>query len=69
MRGGIGIGAFKDYSVIHTFNALTKRINPNKDHAPRYDKLFPLFNNAYNALCDVFKGLAEYNRKEPFQNP
>jgi xylulokinase len=60
--GGIGIGAFKDFSVIRKFNAPVKQINPNKDCAARYEKLFPLFNKAYDALVDTFKELAEYNR-------
>jgi xylulokinase len=60
--GGIGIGAFKDFSVINKFNAPVKRINPNKDSAAQYEKLFPLFNKAYDALVDTFKELAEYNR-------
>jgi xylulokinase len=60
--GGVGIGAFADFSVIHKINAPVKRINPNKDCAVCYEKLFPLFNKAYNALVDTFRGLAEYNR-------
>jgi xylulokinase len=60
--GGIGIGAFTDFSVIHKFNAPIKRISPNRDYAARYEKLFPLFNKAYEALVDTFRELAEYNR-------
>ncbi|MDR2730719.1 MAG: xylulokinase [Treponema sp.] len=60
--GGIGIGAFKDFSVIHKFNVPVKRINPNKDCAAGYEKLFRLFNKAYDALVDTFMELAEYNR-------
>jgi len=60
--GGIGIGAFKDFSVIHKFNSPIKRINPNRDYANKYDKLFPIFNKAYDALVDTFRGLAEFNR-------
>jgi len=60
--GGVGIGAFTDFSVIHKFNAPVKRISPNKDCAARYEKIFPLFNKAYDALVDTFRELAEYNR-------
>jgi len=60
--GGVGIGAFTDFSVIHKFNAPVKRITPNKDCAARYEKIFPLFNKAYDALVDTFRELVEFNR-------
>jgi xylulokinase len=58
--GGVGIGAFKDFSVINTFNGPVKRITPNGNCEAKYDKLFALFNKAYDALVDTFQGLAEY---------
>jgi xylulokinase len=60
--GGVGIGAFKDFSVIHTFNGQVKKIHPGKNCESKYDKLFSLFNKAYDALIDTFRGLAELNR-------
>ena len=60
--GGVGIGAFKDFSVIHEFNGPVKKITPDKNLAPLYGELFPLFNKAYDALVDTFRGLVEFNR-------
>jgi xylulokinase len=60
--GGVGIGAFKDFSVIHQFNAPAKTITPNPALASCYDKLFGIFNHAYDSLTDVYHRLAEFNR-------
>jgi xylulokinase len=60
--GGVGIGAFKDFSVIHQFNAPVKTIVPNTALASRYDRLFGIFNHAYDSLIDVYHRLAEFNR-------
>lgn len=57
--GGIGAGVFKDFSVIRLFNSPVKQIIPNRNHASKYAKLFPLFNRAYEALVDVNRGLVE----------
>ncbi|MDR2479375.1 MAG: hypothetical protein LBD48_08700, partial [Treponema sp.] len=58
--GGVGIGAFRDFSVIRDFNAPVQKISPNRNLAPVYGKLFPLFNRAYEGLCETFRGLAEF---------
>jgi xylulokinase len=61
--GGVGIGAFRDFSVIREFNAPAERIEPNRDLAPVYGELFPLFNKAYEGLLETFRGLAEFRRR------
>jgi xylulokinase len=61
--GGVGIGAFKDFSVIHSFNAPVKKITPNKAVAPVYAELFGIFNETYDALTGIYRKLAEFNRK------
>ena len=58
--GGVGIGAFRDFSVIRDFNAPVRRIEPSRNLAPVYAKLFPLFNQAYEGLLETFRGLAEF---------
>jgi xylulokinase len=60
--GGVGIGAFKDFSVIHRFNAPVKTIVPNEALAPLYEELFGIFNQTYNSLIDTYHRLAEFNR-------
>ena len=61
--GGVGIGAFRDFSVIRDFNAPVQKITPNRKLAPVYEKLFPLFNKAYDGLLETFRGLAEFRSR------
>ncbi|MDR2740149.1 MAG: hypothetical protein LBB68_10025 [Treponema sp.] len=60
--GGVGIGAFKDFSVIHRFNTPVKTIVPNEALAPIYEELFEIFNQTYDSLIDTYHRLAEFNR-------
>jgi len=61
--GGVGIGAFKDFSVIHQFNAPVKTIVPNAAAAPLYEELFGIFNKTYDSLADTYHRLAEFKRR------
>jgi xylulokinase len=58
--GGVGIGAFKDFSVIHQFNAPVKTITPNPELAPLYEDLFGIFNDTYDSLTGVYRRFAEF---------
>jgi len=60
--GGIGIGAFKDYRVIRTFNRIEKTIKPNAALAEQYNTLFSIFDESYESLKGIYKKLMEYNR-------
>ena len=61
--GGVGIGAFRDYQVIKSFNKIEKTIKPNAALAGQYDSLFRIFDESYESLKDIYKKLMEYNRK------
>jgi xylulokinase len=61
--GGVGIGAFKDFSVIRDFNGPVKKISPNPALASLYGELFGIFNESYDSLTGVYRRLAEFNRK------
>ena len=61
--GGIGIGAFKDYTIINKFNRTEKTIEPNPALAERYEMLFSIFDESYNNLKNTYKRLAEYRRR------
>jgi xylulokinase len=61
--GGVGIGAFRDFSVIHQFNPPVKTITPNRELAPLYEELFGVFNQTYDSLLDVYHRLAEFTRR------
>jgi xylulokinase len=60
--GGVGIGAFKDFSVINTFNKPVAAITPNAGLGALYEKLFGIFNDTYDALAPVYAKLAGFNR-------
>jgi xylulokinase len=61
--GGIGIGAFKDFQVINKFNKIEKTIRPNAALTEKYEALFSIFDESYESLKNVYKKLAEYNRR------
>jgi xylulokinase len=61
--GGVGIGAFKDFSVIHQFNGPVKTISPRRELAERYGELYAIFNETYDSLTGVYKRLADFNRR------
>jgi xylulokinase len=60
--GGIGIGAFTDFSAARRFNPPLKTIEPRQDLAEPYGRLYEIFNKAYDQLTGVFGDLAEYRR-------
>jgi xylulokinase len=61
--GGVGIGAFRDFSVIHQFNGPVKTILPHADLAPVYEELFGIFNETYDSMIGVYRRLAEFGRR------
>jgi xylulokinase len=60
--GGIGIGAFPDFSVVRRFNPRRKTLEPRRDLAERYGRLYEIFNRAYDQTRGMFRDLAEYRR-------
>ena len=63
VAGGIGVGAFKDYSAINIFNKVEKTIKPNTALSEQYKALFSIFDKSYESLKSTYKELAEYRRK------
>ena len=55
--GGVGIGAFPNFSVIKQFNSINKTIVPNLKNGELYNKLYKAFNVAYNGLLDTYNML------------
>lgn len=56
--GGVGIGAFPDFKVIHKFNAVKSEIKPRPEYREVYSELYGIFNKAYDALVPVYGELA-----------
>ncbi|HEY5562969.1 MAG TPA: xylulokinase [Clostridiaceae bacterium] len=55
--GGVGIKAFPDFKVINKFNKIDYEIFPRLEYKERYDKLFKLFNDTYEALIPIYRKL------------
>jgi xylulokinase len=62
--GGVGIGAFRDFSVIHRFNGPVKTVEPHGELASLYGELFGIFNQTYDSMIDVYHRLAEFGRRK-----
>jgi xylulokinase len=57
---GVGVGLFDDFSVAATLCPVAGTDRPNPEAAKRYDKLYPLFCEAYDALTDLYGRLADF---------
>jgi len=57
--GGIGAGIFPDFKVIDRFIQMNRVVQPIPENVAIYKALMPLFDEAYFALCGVYKGLSE----------
>ncbi len=59
VAGGIGVGLYKDYSVMHTLNPIQTTIAPDPTNKQIYDATFDLFNETYEALKPVYAHMAK----------
>lgn len=57
--GGVGIGAYKDFSVMDHFNCSERKITPNPMNAGVYQKMYRAFNAAYDGMLRTYDILAE----------
>ncbi|GGE27249.1 xylulokinase [Pullulanibacillus camelliae] len=55
VTGGVGVGLFKDFDVIHNFIDVNAVHHPNPEAVKIYQPMKELFNECYFALKDVFK--------------
>ena len=56
--GGVGVGLFPDFRVADMFNQVQKTILPDASLAKEYEKMYQVFNMAYQQLAPVFRRLA-----------
>lgn len=54
---GVGVGIFDDFSVIDRLNPPVTRMMPHEENRRTYNALYQIFNDAYEALCPVYKSL------------
>ncbi len=57
--GGVGAGVFGGFDVIDRFITIESVTEPNPDNRKQYEKMMPIFEQAYHALVEVYERLAE----------
>ena len=57
VTAGVGIGIYPDFSQVFRFLKIKDTTAPSLENAAVYDKLKPVFDQAYNALVPVFDNL------------
>ena len=55
--GGVGIGMFKDFSVVDQLISIEQEMEPNVQNHAKYRKMEPVFDQAYSALKPLYEGL------------
>jgi xylulokinase len=58
IAGGIGVGLYPDYSVVHDLIPASQAEKPNPATRPRYEALYQLFKESYVALEPIYERLA-----------
>lgn len=56
--GGVGIGVFDGFHVAEKFNKSVRVIEPNKEYAGVYSRLYKVFQNAYTRLKPIYEEIA-----------
>lgn len=59
VTGGVGIGLYRDFSIIEQINPVAHTLTPSATAQAAYQKLYPLFETTYGALVPIFDQLAE----------
>jgi len=57
--GGVGVGAYKDFSVAEKLNKPVRRIEPDKGKAKVYSDLYEIFLDTYRQLKPIYNSLAD----------
>jgi xylulokinase len=58
VAGGVGVGVYKDFSMVEHMNPVVSTVEPNPMSKETYNKLLKVFNSAYEALVPVYEDLA-----------
>jgi len=58
IAGGIGTGILKNFKVAEKLVRIVKVHSPGPSSQKRYEKLYPIFKNAYKALVPIYEQIA-----------
>ena len=56
--GGVGIGAYPDFTIAETFTQTQRVVHPNPELASRYQCTYRHFRNAYDCLKPLYEAMA-----------
>ena len=56
--GGIGMGAFYDFTAVEKFNRVVDAVMPNPANQKVYEKLAVAFESSYQGVCEAYDLLA-----------
>ena len=59
VAGGVGVGLYKDFSIVERMNPIASTVEPNPTTGETYNKLLKVFDAAYHALEPVYEELTE----------
>ena len=60
VAGGVGVGLFESYDVVHDLVKVDPAEEPRPDSVRRYDELYRLFNDTYGALAPIYDRIADF---------
>lgn len=61
VAGGVGVGLYKDFSIIEQMNHIAETIQPDPAAQAAYDKIYPIFDASYQALLPIYDMITEAN--------
>ncbi|MDL1901395.1 xylulokinase [Anaerolineae bacterium CFX9] len=59
LAGGIGVGLYPGWEMIEQMNSIAETIAPDPAAQAAYERLYPIFDQAYSALLPIYDALAE----------
>ncbi|MGQ9786912.1 MAG: FGGY-family carbohydrate kinase, partial [Anaerolineae bacterium] len=59
IAAGVGVGLFRDFSIVNELIEIVDRHTPSPDAQAEYERLYPIFLAAYDALVPIFDQLHE----------
>lgn len=59
---GVGVGIYRDFSEAKRINTIVDTVMPREENRLRYDRLYEIFNHAYDALTGVYGELGAYRK-------
>ena len=60
LAGGVGVGLYKDFNLAEALTPIVDTEQPTLEMKPLYDRLYGIFNRAYEAFVPLYEELADF---------